>query len=178
MAGILQASFADILLLCRTQLVAEVEDLVEGNVRFIARSQQQAPHFQGERDVLLRPGRFVSKAEVFDGAGRTCTRFLRHLDMFVRTRLELDEADEDKLWLTDADLGLLKFEEACCDALSGFWPEDEEQNNLTVQPLRIWDGTDPQRGQSEDWAWGNSAIRFEVEYLFSLRQQEHGLEEE
>lgn len=171
MATVLQTGFATVLLSCQAQLVRKIPlfTATPTLVLLVARDGKLVPKMQADQDVVLRGGSFISRAEAFDGAGRTCTKFRRYLIMYPRNRLALDEGDRDDTWLTDPTKGFYYFEEACCAALSGYFPQNANQDLLTYEEIRISEGTDPIKSQI-DGQWGDSAVTFEVEYLFSLGQ--------
>ena len=172
MPSVIQSGFGPIILACKRQLVAQVPILTANPdlVLIIAKNPDKVPHFTGDFDVLLRPAEFISIAAAFDGAGRTCTKCIRVLQMLPRSRRVSDESDRDLIGLTDP-AGYFQWEEKCVDAIHGFFPKDNTQNFLTDCEIRIASGQQPEKGLDRDTPdWMRAAIRFDVEYCFTLNQ--------
>lgn len=168
MAGVIASSFATILTKCREQVVsatkvddAQVDIVMDGD----------PPKLNGDRDALLRPLSYHSTQEAFDGAGRTCCELVRFLDVIVRTRSYMDKIGSGVTILTDAEYGLIPWEELVAKSLAGYSPEDDDENLLVTQPIRIFDGPAPEKDRIAK-EWGGSGIRFEVKYLLLLHQAE------
>jgi hypothetical protein len=183
MVQLVQSGMGPILLACQTQLVNAVPSLnpanpsgpIAGSVSpapvslVLLVGRKNVPKFQANEDCLLQPGSFISNQECFDGSGLNATKVRRYLNLYPRNRAALDPADRDDVWLTDLNLGFFQFEDACVAALAGFWPQDILGNYLTYQEIRVANGTDPAKNDS-DGMWGDSMISFEVEYLISSAQ--------
>lgn len=167
--AVIQSGFGPILLACKNHLCANVPFLQTSPTACLLVANDQSPAFAADQDVCLRPGSFISVSADFDGAGRQCTKFVRYLSIYPRTRVTLDEADRNDIWLTDPTIGQLQWEEACVNALVGYFPADVNQNLLTCCELRLSSGDDPYK-DALNQMWGMSGTHLEVEYLFNLNQ--------
>ena len=137
--------------------------------RAIITIQPDFPHFGAEHDILIRPGNFIINRAMNAAAGRVATECIRTVTTVCRTRLNLDEAGRDKVWLTDAAKGHIVFEEFTVDALEEFWPADANNNLLLNEPMRLirMDGLRKDTTQPQ---WGQSALDWEIKYLLPLNQ--------
>lgn len=170
MATVLTPGFGPIVLACQQQLFAQVSLLTINPYLVLIVGNDEAPRMQADFDCILRPGGYLSVAPTYDVAGRQCTKIVRSLHLYPRCRLALDSSDRDDIRLTHASLGFFQFEEACVNALHGFFPRDSSDNHLTYEELRITNATDPMRSLKDDqWMLGHTA--FEVAYLFNLQDR-------
>src|ERR1700693_4481466 len=123
MAAQIRTGVVPLLLAIQQQLVnwpGLAGQITSDQIHFVARNASSIPHFVAEQDILLRPGRFLSKESWAAGGGRTSTLITRVLEVFVRARVALDEKDRDTVFLTDEGaanptgpvLGLFFIEEA------------------------------------------------------------------
>ncbi len=170
MASLIASGAGPVILACRGQLVAQIPYLTASPTLCIIAAKDEVPHIGPDQDVVLRLGSYISVAAAYDGAGRMCTKLTRFLTMYPRVRLALDETGRDEIFLTDPLLGFAAWEETCANALIGFWPIDTAANFLTTCEIRLSEGTDPRRARM-DQEWGDNAVTFEIEYLFSLNAQ-------
>ena len=196
MAQVITASFGQIALACKNHLAAQIP-IITANpdlVIIVGRDAREVPHFTGERDVILRPGSFAAIDRAFDGAGRTCSKLTRYLEVMPRDRLLTDASDRDQYRLTNplppgqsldpngaitgtpsdshvASYGHFPWEETILSCLHGFWPKDGSLNLLTDCEIRLATGEGPIKGEDRDTPdWMRSAFRMEVEYLTTLNQ--------
>lgn len=176
--AVLRSSFVTIVQAVQTQLV-NAGIVSSDQIHLISRQQHDIPHFVGDQDILIRPGRFRSIEGQAAVAGRVATVFNRVLEIFPRTRVVLDESDRDAIFLTDqgtadpvnspAGLGIFALEEAIVNSLHIFLPVDSNGNALTWEPMRIITGEAPEK-QRDDPLWGYSSLDFEVVYMFNANQ--------
>lgn len=148
-----------------------VDKLAFPEERIFAVARENVPHFVAEQDILLKPGRFLSKQEWNDGAGRVATLFSRVLSVIPRNRLMRDEGDRDDIFLTDADAGYFALEEDIVDALQDFLPENTGEDTLLAEPMRILGGDPPRKEHGDKGAgWGAGRLDFEIQYVFAADQ--------
>ena len=153
---------------------------------------EPVPFFAAEHDVVLRMGSFISVKEGWSASG-FCQQISRYLTVYPRSRYQTDAADRDSAWLFTAATGFATWEEAVGGSIWGYWPasnwntipvmgadgitpmspaiysgsDSTTGDLLTFTELQLSQGTDPVKGQI-DVAWGESALTFEVNYLFRL----------
>ena len=152
----LRSSLRTVLASIRTQL-ATVTGLAESRIRLVSRDPRRVPQFDGDQDILLRIGGFRADPAHRD---RHDCRIMRQLHIIARTRLDLDEADADDLWLTKDVGGSIVLEELIIDAMQNYFPESED-GAYVFQAIRVIQGEVPQKGgQQNDWG--------EVELLYQL----------
>ena len=174
MPSVIASGFGTILLSVKSFLVAQLT-LDAAQVKIVSRDKRRVPKFTGDKDVLLRPLNFISKQQDFDGGGRHTCRLKRWFDAFCRHRNFMDESQEDTSFLTDtsgsgqndANLGFLEWEELVAATIAGHFPVDAGGNHLTCEEIRIWDGEQPDK-DADVSEWGDSGVRFEVEYFLLL----------
>ena len=104
------------------------------------------------------------------GAGRIDSRERVVLSATMRTRLSLDEADRDTVWLTEPSLGHLRLRHAVLDALICFVPLDDDGNWLVTEPIKPARHRRPEKEEQPDPSWGESSLFFEVVYELGLDQ--------
>lgn len=164
----IRGSFRTILARIRTQVV-EWCGIPEERVLVAARGK--VPWFQADQDIVLRPRGFRVDKSWTDQAGRHATVLHRKLEVRIRTRLQTDEPNSDSLWLLDEANGHVALEELVIDALQEFLPIDDPEttkNALTLNPILLLDGDDPDREAGKPTDWGESRLTFEVSYILSL----------
>lgn len=165
-----RSSINDILAAVKAQL-ASYTGLDSGRIFEVAR--RRVPHFGAERDILLRPGRADPMDPMIEGGGRVDARVRRRLETVIRTRLELDQPDRDRIWLTETEnaRGHFQFEELVIDALEMFFPADSDGNHLTTEGMRFQGIGEPDKDErSEEKGWGESTIVWLLEYELPLDQ--------
>lgn len=158
---VLRSSLSRVLDAVKDWLVAQL-GLPATRVLKVARDPRLVPHLNGDQDILLRPRGFTPVAA---NRGRDDCRIHRRLSVVIRSRLELDEADQDEKWLEHATGGAVVFEEDVLDALQGWLPEDANLSTLFFEPVFVLQGLDPDREirsgkKMPDWG--------EVELVFAL----------
>lgn len=146
-----------------------VTNLPAIRIRVVARGQ--TPKFQGDQDILLRPGSIVWDKGFESGSGRVCPIIRRPLLVHIRTRFGVDMSDADDFRLTDPTYGHIPLEESICNALLGFMPMDSGQNLLTQEPLHPIDypEEEKQEGQAADWI--ETQLAFQLTYQLTLNPQ-------
>lgn len=166
MASQIRSTFREILLLLREQIIT-VTSLDPSRVILTAR--EDVPHVSAEQDILLVPLDEVPDRENIAAAGRVCNYRTRKVKVVLRSRLVLDQVGQDFVHLTDASLGHLALEDAVCDALEIFTPEDADRNALTACPVRLEGLSRPQPERAAP-EWITSSWDLSVEYLRALDQ--------
>lgn len=166
---IIRADIRDILAAVKAKLVAD-EVAPDNKILWVAR-KRDVPRFTGDQDLLLCPRGFRANQETVSGAGRAATEVSRFLDVYVRVRLALDAADSDEQWLLHTSKGYFNYENAVIASLQMFLPLDGDGNGLTVQPLRVMDASDPQKG-NDDPLWGDAVLSFELVYDIEMTVDE------
>lgn len=166
MPSVQRSAIKTILLNIKAWLV-EQEVVDASCILLTARPWKDVAHFMGDQDVILKPGRLLSLGYE-DGSGRTDKRVKRMLDVGLRSRDELDMADEDRLWLTKDDAHF-DFEERLADALELYDGHDTEGNLLLIEPMRLASGDAPERLVKAK-GWGISVLQFELVYAMNLDQ--------
>lgn len=166
-----RCSFAEILLAIEARLVA-FQVLPASRVFIVARSTSVMPNPVGPSDITLRPRGFIVDQDMAIAGGRYTTKLTRVVDVIIRLRSELDKAGSDKLFLTkDAGqaeaVNYFALEEKAISALQiDADLKDVEGNVLVCCPIRIVDGTTPDKNQMvQNPGWGNSAFGVSCEYL-------------
>lgn len=163
---VLQSGLAAILLAVRARIVA-VTGISENQVKLWARSHRTCPQFQSPRDVVLVPGPASPTPGWQEGAGRIASVVQRPLHVVARTQLAFGTSDSDWSALTDT-LGLETLEDALATALVEPWfPEDVDGNHLTISPLLLMPGTQPD-DNAEDRTWAQATLGFELNYELPL----------
>lgn len=168
MAAQIRSNFVAILQAVQTQL-AKVTGLPTTRVLLVAR--RASPKFQGDSDILVRPGRFISPPEERTAAGYVELIIRRLLIVQPRVRRLADMPDRDDIFLTDAALGYFTLEENIVNALSNFEPTDASGNVLTFGTIQLRSGAEVQK-ETEDKApgWGFGGLEFEIPYFLNVSQ--------
>ncbi len=112
----------------RQQLV-NVLELDEAYIRIVASPDYQVT--QEQRMVCLLP--FGRRPDPNAGAGRRARPSSRTVRVFMHFRDSVDFAGDDRLLIQE----VFDFEDQVIDALDDFWPKDEDDNPLTIEPLHI-----------------------------------------
>jgi hypothetical protein len=144
-----KSSLKPVLVAIRARLVARLTGWSEGRVKVAVRDK--VPRYDGDSDVVLRVRGYTTDPGSRDKHDR---RIYRQIDVIVRVRDELDEADQDSIWLEDVAAPL---EEQVEDALHNWMPEDEERNFLCFEPLEVSRGTDFERPHTAA-GWGQVTL--------------------
>lgn len=153
--------FSDVLLAIRDQIV-NMAAVQANKVEIVSRDSPVKT--KAEKLVFLRPRRYTVGREEVDSAGRLVTAKIRQLDVIINSRAALDKPDSDQTWLTDTGgRGYFDFEEDVIDALQDFFPVDSDGNNLTMYPIRILAGSQPDI--EDEPGWGAASATFEVAYM-------------
>jgi hypothetical protein len=149
-----------LLLRLATRLV-ERNVIGPSSVLVTAKRPKDVPHLVGEKDILLRVGP-EANVGTDEGGGEYDTRSRCVFQLVCRTRCELDEAESDRLRLTDSSLGHLVFRGKARKAVQLFWP-DVTQDLDTVEPLHWLRTSDPEP-DARDPNWLSSVVEFEAVY--------------
>lgn len=174
MSSQIRSNFGDILTRIKAQIVAELD---YPDNRVIISIRREVPHFNADSDIIIRPLGFRAISQITDQTGRFATAVTRRLEVRARTRLALDEASRDEIWLTDESRGHLQLEDQIVDALQSFIPVTSTlaPDAMTLEPLFLIDGSDPDqqsdRGRGQPANWGESRLTFEVSYIMALTQE-------
>jgi hypothetical protein len=112
----------------RQQLV-KVVGLDSDYVRLVATPDYQVT--QEERMLCLLP--FGRRPDPNAGAGRRARPSSRTLRVYMHFRDSTDFAGDDRLLIQE----VFDFEDSVIDALDDFWPLDDDDNPLTIEPLHI-----------------------------------------
>ena len=136
--------------------------------RVLIVQRPDTPHFQGDKDILVRLGPPAPEDGFTVGAGRHCCLLTRQLQVTPRTRWATDESDRDDLSLLDEVNGHLALEEAVVDALHVWVPTDAQENWLTAQPLHWLPSAPPVRETPLSRSWVHTDLVFAVRYQLRL----------
>ncbi len=130
------------------------------------------PHIQADQDILLRSKTIHTNSSWTNQTGHFQTYVERRLETVCRTRLALDELGSAAIWLTDATLGHIAFEESVANALQTFFPTDANENTLTYQALEQMDGEPEKQSAtgSKPQDWGQSSWFFLVAHVIPMDQ--------
>jgi hypothetical protein len=163
MPSVLQSSpFGAILLAAQAQLVA-FGVVPKDRCFIVGRDPKKVEHWQALADVLIRPGGFTPDQGRVGGGGRLDSGVHREMLVYVRQRLDRDQADQDIHWLTDSD-GFLALEEAVVNYLQIIIPADVAGNLLLIEPMRVMGSSPPDKDNNDGDSWGFSTLRFDCFY--------------
>lgn len=181
-------SFGEILLAIKRHLAdARQIGLPRESIRLIARPDGTVPHLSGQRDILIRPGRFLTIGPMEPGEAETSarvqTRVQRTVYVFPRLSMILDEVGSDEQWLCDPKDGIFAFEDALLNLLQDHHPTDRNGTELTTQGLMLTSGeaaekelrSDPKTGGGPQW--GHSCVVFVATYLPPIDPGKYGSNE-
>lgn len=153
--------FSDVLLAIRDRIV-DTAAVQANKIGIVARDEPIKSN--AEKLVFLRPRRYTIGREEVDSAGRLATVMIRQLDVIINSRAALDKPNSDQVWLTDAGgRGYFDLEEDVLNSLQEFFPVDSDGNNLTIYPIRIFAGSQPDIEKEPGWGAANAT--FEVAYM-------------
>lgn len=166
MATQLRSSFVTLAAALKAQLVAR--GVLNAECIHIT-ARDSVPHFLAPQDILLRSGGETPHPDVIVAAGRIDNRRTRRVLVIMRSRMQLDQADEDVTRLLHATNGHHALEDAVADALEIFLPEDTDTNVIAAQPVRLTALSEP-RPDPYDKDWVVSQWTLEIEYERALNQ--------
>lgn len=155
-----------ILLLIKAKLVAD-EVAGEDQIDFtLSRSPKTLPHLWSDRDIWLWPRGERAVEGFFEGSGRADCRVIRTLNIVVRTRLNLDHAESDRLLLTEATEGHGAIEDKIINSIHDYLVHDEDNNTLTFHGIEFKQIEGPERVEErgEERGWAASTIVVEIPY--------------
>jgi hypothetical protein len=140
-------------------------------VMITARVKESVPHFQADSDVLIRLMRQRQDFDVNTGQGRVENRWIATCQVAVRSRLYVDEANQDAKFLDDQTLGHIILQDAVTNALEyGFdFLISSTGDSYLTEPLRVTDWTDVERERT-DAMWGDSSCEIQIHYIRLLTQ--------
>ncbi len=131
----------------------------------------EAPHFQGDHDLVLRLKGLQPESGFLEAGGRLSIEVTERLEIEVRTRLSLDPASSAKRWLTDPDFGHIPMRTLVVDALEGFLPTDGSGNGLTSCEIHLLPSGEPRSegsSQKSPISWGSERLTFGIKYLHAV----------
>ncbi len=160
MAEVKHSSIIDVCKAIRDRLVAG--GVFPSGAVYVT-SRKTIPHFQGERDCILRILGEQPDAAAIRGAGRLNDQRTRTLQLIIRTRRATDVSGSDEKHLLNEDTGHVAVEDQVFDALEIFWPTDVGENALTNCPVRMSGPTEAFEDQ-ELPEWLSSSVTIEVDY--------------
>ena len=129
------------------------------------------PLFDGDQDVILRVMGERREGGMLEGAGRVDDRRTREIQVVMRSRVYLDQVEQDLIRLTDASLGHLWLEDAVADALEIFMATDGDGNVLTT-PWYLEGPTAPQAMRNDrNWVWSAFTCSFDYERALDQSRQ-------
>lgn len=165
MATVHRTGLANILLAIRDRLMQRLQMPPE---LVLVTARDSLPFDRhGDQYVWIRPRNQAPNLPVIEGGGRFDARMRRTIAVTCRTRLALDESDQDYEWLLNRELGHFELEEAIWDALYLWAPADVDENWLVAMPLQPRGTAAPQKDKVNA-EWGESSLEVEVEYLMNL----------
>jgi len=150
-------------------------DMIKISAKF---NNAPSPKFTGDRDILIRIGSAKPIEGFVGGSGRIASFVKRHLEIVIRTRLQLDVSDREDEMLFNESYGHCIMEEFIIDRLQLFDPLSNTGSRLLMEPMRLDDNygsaySDPaQYSQGQDRAtpaYGQSLLAFEIKYAPTLR---------
>lgn len=171
-----RTGISEILLALRRLLSQSVQSINEDRIFIVARNQSALPAMQAPTDILMRPRGFTTNQEMVASAGRYTTQLTRIIDIIIRHRRELDKVGEDSHFLTDDPEGYFEIEEQAIGAVQVIIDGEDSQlldpggNSLLTEPMRIVDGTTPNKyaPTQSQVGFGEGAFGIEVKYLLDL----------
>lgn len=164
-----RTSFRTIILAIKQRFV-DKEVLPANRILPIARNLVSMPDLQAPQVIFLRPRGFTVDANMVIAGGRYTTMLTRILDVIVRVRMQRDKIGDDTLWLTNEADSYLAIEEAAFDAVQVHSDLTDAQGNLLVcEPIRVVDGTAPDKGNdTTNPGWGMASFGVECKYLANV----------
>lgn len=155
-------------------LLAHVASITELPPERVFFCQRDEPPFNSQADsyVFLRFEDGDYDRPNLIGAGRIDTRERIVLSATIRSRVSLDEADRDTIWLTEtqASVGHLQLRHKVLDALVCFTVIDGDGNHLVTEPLKPATSRPPRKEKSPNPEWGQSVLMFDVIIHLDLDQ--------
>lgn len=171
MPAVIRTELAAILPPIRTRL-ASVAALPAERVLLL---QRESPPFDGHGDsylwVRVEDGAFDMPNVI--GAGRIDAREEVLFSVTARTRLAVDERNQDLQWLIHESLGNLRLRQKVIDAMLCFQPLDSSGNWLTTEPIKPARSRGPRKEQGKDKTnkeWGESTTYWMLRYEVSVTQ--------
>lgn len=167
MATVIRTRLSALLPLLQQQVMSVLGFPAE---RVIILSREQQPyHAQADQYVRIRPRSQMTEDSIVVGAGRFDTRARRKINVTLFTRLSLDEADRDAIWLDDPTLGHLAKEHLLFDAVATWHPLDGAGNWLLAGTAKLGPVSEPSKERAEP-EWGKSELDVDLTYVLDLDQ--------
>jgi len=152
-----RVSFGAIMLAFEDQLVAD--QVVVDRAQITWGTPDNVPAFNGTFDILLI-ARNATHAP-YDG-GACDLRLVRYLDIWVRSAAIADAGGGIRQWIIDTfDLGDKIINSVGND---NFWPQDEDENLLTIESVKLVGDVPPARPKN-DSTWGDYVGTVSVVYF-------------
>jgi len=124
-------------------------------------------HSQADQYCIILPLTQTVDTDVWDGASRYGTLMHGRINVYIRSRLALDQAYRDDFWLTDSTLGALDKLHQVLDALVSFVPEEQDSDTILAEPMRLLFTNEP-RKDYDNPEWGEVMAEFEISYRLDL----------
>lgn len=105
------------------------------------------------------------------GHGRYATGMDARIDVYVRSRLALDQLHKDTQWLTNRTRGALRKVHEVLDALHLYLPMIDKDRAMLEEPMRIVFVGEPKK-RYDNPEWGDVLLEFECKYLLGLNIEE------
>lgn len=166
MAGAqIKTSLGKVLLSIKQRLIDH--GVFEPTAVWISLRMKPHSHDQASTYGIILPLTQQTMLGTGDGAGRYAKRVRCRFNVYVRTQLDLDEANRDEQWLTHATIGAIATWDKVEDALEGVFLLSEQGDYLTVEPVRHIFTAEPHKSY-ESSEWGDVNMEFETQYLRDL----------
>lgn len=118
---------------------------------------------QADQVIEIRPGDMARRALPWsDGHSRISSWLSRQVEIRVRTRLALDTAASDEIWLTHTVLGHCQLEEQVIDAFDD-WVPCVGGVGLLLQPSKVLGAGKPTK-KDRSPGWGDTIVMVQLDY--------------
>lgn len=169
MATIRRCSVREIITALRARLVLKT-GIPEERVIFVAEAPERISHQQAEQEILVQVAGEQPEPAI-EGGGRYVNLRSRSFYVHVRTRMWLDETNQDYIQLTDASIGHVAMEDDVVDALQEHLLMDANGDALCL-PIACGSFSEPRR-ESKDPGWISSHCTITVQYTRDLDLNEY-----
>lgn len=116
------------------RLIDQVTEFNAANC-YLSINPDSLPSGPGEITCVVAPTSGTFDQGMIEGGGDEQNTSDGGVIVKIHSPVQLDEADRDTVFLTDASLGLLSFAKQAMQALSGWSPDDGGGNETTRDPL-------------------------------------------
>ena len=166
MATDLKTKLSTVLLAIRQRLIDKKLFLPEQV--YLSLRMNPPLHIQADQYALIVPLTQTVDVENWDGGSRYNTLMHGRVNVYLRSRLALDQPYQDHYWLTDGDFGALDKMHDILDALISFTPEDDDGDAILEEPIRLLFTNEP-RKDYQNPEWGEIMAEFEISYRLNLQ---------